>query len=245
MPHSAVAALWLTGAGYAAPVSSPSQRWATFDIYGTLVDWNAGIGAELARLLGDADVDGRLELYHDTERRIQREQPTARYREVMALALAEVASRAEVELPAKERDALGRSLPDWPVFPEVGDALTEAHERGWTLVALSNTDRDLIDASLREIGVPFDRAIVASEVGSYKPALGHWHAFYQSTGADRDRHVHVAQSHFHDIAPADQLGIPSIWINRLGEQREPPPTRELSNLSGLANTLDELVPPAY
>ena len=59
---------------------------------------------------------------------------------------------------AKERDALGRSLPDWPVFPEVGDALTEAHERSWTLVALSNTDRDLIDASLLEIGAPFDRA---------------------------------------------------------------------------------------
>ncbi len=224
-------------------MSSPSQRWATFDCYGTLVDWNAGIGAELARLLGDEDVDGRLELYHDTERRIQREQPTARYREVMALALAELASRAEVELPAEERDALGRSLPDWPVFPEVGDALTEARERGWTLVVLSNTDRDLIDASLREIGVPFDRAIVASEVGSYKPAHGHWHAFYEATGADRDRHVHVAQSHFHDIAPADQLGIPSVWINRRGEQREPPPTRELSDLTGLADTLDELVPP--
>ena len=225
-------------------MSSPSQRWATFDCYGTLVDWNAGIGAELARLLGDEDLDGRLELYHDTERRIQREQPTALYREVMALALAELASRAEVELPAEERDALGRSLPDWPVFPEVGDALTEAHERGWTLVVLSNTDRDLIDASLREIGVPFDRAIVASEVGSYKPAHGHWHAFYESTGADRNRHVHVAQSHFHDIAPADQLGIPSVWINRRGEQREPPPTRELSDLTGLADTLDELVPPA-
>jgi 2-haloacid dehalogenase len=225
-------------------VSAPSQRWATFDCYGTLVDWNAGIGAELARLLGDEDLDGRLELYHDTERRIQREQPTALYREVMALALAELASRAGVELPAEERDALGRSLPDWPVFPEVGDALTEARERGWTLVVLSNTDRDLIDASLREIGVPFDGAIVASEVGSYKPAHGHWHAFYESTGADRDRHVHVAQSHFHDIAPADQLGIPSVWINRRGEQREPPPTRELSDLTGLADTLDELVPPA-
>ena len=225
-------------------MSSPSQRWATFDCYGTLVDWNAGIGAELARLLGDEDVDGRLELYHDTERRIQREQPTAMYRDVMALALAELAARAEVELPAEERDALGRSLPEWPVFPEAGDALTEARERGWTLVVLSNTDRDLIDASLREIGVPFDRAIVASEVGSYKPAHGHWHAFYESTGADRDRHVHVAQSHFHDIAPADQLGIPSVWINRRGEQREPPPTRELSDLTGLADTLDEFVPPA-
>ena len=69
--------------------------------------------------------------------------------------------------------------------------------QGWKLVALSNSDRDLIAASLRAIGVPFDGAIVASEIGSYKPAHGHWRAFYESTGADRDRHIHVAQSHFH------------------------------------------------
>ena len=130
------------------------------------------------------------------------------------------------------------------MFADVPDALAEAHERGWTLVALSNSDRDLIDASMRAIGVPFDGAIVASEIGSYKPAHGHWRAFYESTGADRDRHVHVAQSHFHDIVPANELGIPSVWINRLGEQREPAPTRELPDLTGLADVLDELVPPA-
>jgi 2-haloacid dehalogenase len=84
---------------------------------------------------------------------------------------------------------------------------------------------------------------VASEVGSYKPAHGHWQSFYESTGADRNRHVHVAQSHFHDIAPAHELGIPSVWINRLGERAEPAATRELADLSGLADVLDELVPP--
>ena len=114
--------------------------------------------------------------------------------------------------------------------------------QGWKLVALSNSDRDLIAASLRAIGVPFDGAIVASEIGSYKPAHGHWRAFYESTGADRDRHVHVAQSHFHDIVPAKELGIRSVWISRLGERREPPPTRELPTLTGLADVLDELVP---
>ena len=130
------------------------------------------------------------------------------------------------------------------MFADTREALAEAHERGWTLVALSNSDRDLIEASMREIGVPFDSAIVASEIGSYKPAHGHWRAFYESTGADRDRHVHVAESHFHDIVPANELGIPSVWINRRSEQREPAPTRELPNLSGLADVLDELVPPA-
>ena len=129
------------------------------------------------------------------------------------------------------------------MFAEVPGALAEAHGRGWQLVALSNTDRDLIEASLQAIGVPFERAIVASEIGSYKPADEHWRAFYASTGADPSRHVHVAQSHFHDIVPAHDLGIRSIWINRLAERAEPAPTRELPDLTGLADVLDELVPP--
>jgi len=223
-------------------VGSPSSRWATFDCYGTLVDWNAGIGAELARLLEGSRPDQLMARYHEIEPRIQSERPESSYREVMALVLAEVAAEAGSELPEDERDALGRSLPGWPVFPEVPAALGEAHGRGWKLVALSNSDSDLIEASLRAIGVPFDGAIVASEIGSYKPAHGHWRAFYETTGADSDRHVHVAQSHFHDIAPAGELGIPSIWINRLGERREPAPTRELPDLTGLADVLDELVP---
>jgi 2-haloacid dehalogenase len=212
-------------------------RWATFDCYGTLVDWNAGIARELERLLGTAD----LEAYHAIEPRVQRERPAASYREVMAKVLAELAARAGVEVPAAERDALGRSLPGWPVFAEVPDALAEARERGWRLVALTNSDRDLIDASLSAIGVPFDGAVVASEIGSYKPAHRHWSAFYQTYGADPARHVHVAQSHFHDIAPAHELAIPTVWINRLGERAEPAPTRELRDLGGLADVLDALV----
>ncbi len=217
-------------------------RWATFDCYGTLVDWNAGIRAELARLLGEADADRQLARYHEIEPRIQAEQPQASYRDVMASTLAELASEAGASLPEEERDALGRSLPGWPVFPDVPDALTEARERGWRLVPLSNTDRDFIEASMAAIGVPFEGAVVASEIGSYKPAHGHWQAFYEQTGADRSRHVHVAQSHFHDVVPAHELGIPSIWINRLAERAEPAPTRELPTLTGLADTLDELVP---
>jgi 2-haloacid dehalogenase len=223
-------------------VDASPPRWATFDCYGTLVDWNAGIRTELARLFGDADAGQLLERYHVLEPRIQAERPEASYREVMAAVLAELASETGTDLPADENDALGRSLPGWPVFGEVPGALAEAHSRGWNLVALSNSDPDLINASLGAIGVPFEGAIVASQIGSYKPAHGHWQAFFESTGADRSRHVHVAQSHFHDIAPASELGIPSIWINRLGERAEPPATREQPDLTGLADVLDELVP---
>ena len=216
-------------------------RWATFDCYGTLVDWNAGIGGELARLFGRERAQPLLARYHAIEPRIQAERPETSYRDVMAAVLAELASEEGVELPEEERDALGRSLPDWPVFPEVPGALAEAHERGWQLVALSNSDRDLIDASLRRIGVPFAGAIVASEIGSYKPAHRHWEAFYDAHPSARGRHVHVAQSHTHDIVPAAELGLPSIWINRLAERGQPAPTRELPDLRGLADVLDELV----
>lgn len=218
------------------------SRWATFDCYGTLVDWNGGISTELDRVFGSSPSGELLSRYHAIEPRVQSEHPTWSYRDVMAAVLAELASEAGVALGADERDALGRSLPGWPVFAEVPSALAEAHDRGWKLVALSNTDRDLIEASMKEIGVPFESAIVASEIGSYKPAPGHWRAFQESTAADPARHVHVAQSHYHDIAPAHALGIRTVWINRLGERGDPAPTRELPDLRGLADVLDELVP---
>jgi 2-haloacid dehalogenase len=215
------------------------ERWATFDCYGTLIDWNTGIGAQLERLLTGTRAE-LLACYHEVEPRVQAARPGASYRDVMAAVLAEMAAQDGVELPEGERDALGSSLPQWPAFPDTRAGLEECRRRGWRLAALSNTDRDLLEASEQVIGVPFDLKIVASEIGSYKPAHGHWEAFREQTGADPAGHVHVAQSQFHDIGPANELGIPSIWINRLGEEATYPPTRELPDLSRLADTLDEL-----
>ena len=211
------------------------QRWATFDCYGTLIDWNGGIGRELERLFGAARGGELLHTYHELEPQIQREDPSRSYRDVMAVALARLGA------PAAEQDALGRSLPEWDPFPEVPAALEESRARGWRLAVLSNTDRDLLDASLARIGVEFDETVVASEIGSYKPAAAHWNEFFASSGADRDHHVHVAASLFHDIAPASALGLRTIWINRLGEEAEPQPEVELRSLTGLANGLDSLV----
>ena len=84
--------------------------------------------------------------------------------------------------------------------------------------------------------------IVAGEIGSYKPAHGHWDAFLAQTDADPDTWVHVAASHFHDVVPASAIGLPTIWVNRIGETAEPAPTIELASLTGLADALDELVP---
>jgi 2-haloacid dehalogenase len=219
-----------------------SERWATFDCYGTLVDWNGGIGAELESLFGVEHRDRLLERYHEVEREIQAETPEASYREVLTLALERLAQEEGMALPEGEASALARSLPGWPVFPDVHAGLEEARSLGWKLAILSNTDRDLVDASMSSIGVPFELAIVAGEIGSYKPAHRHWDVFRETTGADSDRHVHVAQSVYHDIAPATELGIRSIWINRRGEPEDPRPARTLTDLAGLADALDELVP---
>ena len=213
-------------------------RWATFDCYGTLIDWNGGIRAELARLWPAEDADELLRRYHELEPEVEHDEPGLSYREVMRHVLARLG-----DLPAGEEDALGRSLPEWKVFPEVREALERARARGWRLAILSNTDRDFIEASKAAIGVPFDETVVASEIGSYKPAQKHWEEFSARTGADRARHVHVAQSMLHDIVVANELGIESVWINRLGERHETKPTRELTDLAGLPEVLDELVAP--
>ena len=171
-----------------------------------------------------------LARYHELEPEVQSEDPSRPYREVMR----ETARRLRVDADPAE------SLLEWPVFPDVRPALEEARSRGWRLAILSNSDRDLIEASIDAIGVPFDLAIVASEIGSYKPMDAHWLAFAREVGSSPD--VHVAQSHFHDVVPALRLGIPTIWINRTDEVRDPPPTLQRPNLEGLADALDELVP---
>jgi 2-haloalkanoic acid dehalogenase type II len=207
------------------------DRWATFDCYGTLIDWNGGIRAELSRVFGEDHADELLERYHELEPELEAD-GTRSYREVLTEAMRRLGA------PADEEDALVRALPHWRPFDEVPQALKQARGRGWKLAILSNTDRDFIDASLAQLGVPFEVAIVASEIRSYKPALGHWHAFEEEVGRLPD--VHVAASLFHDVVPANELGLPSIWINRLSEQAGPPPTRELPDLTRLRDTLEEL-----
>src|SRR6478752_5768343 len=163
-----------------------SGRWATFDCYGTLIDWNSGVSAALAGVFGsDADLPRLLHRYHEIEPEIQAER-YRRYREVLDLCLA-------------------------------GLALAELKRRGWSLAILSNCDRDLIAQSLPRLGVRFDRVIVAEDVGSYKPQPGHWNRFFELTEADPQRHVHVGASLFHDVAPAGEMGMPTVWVNRLGE----------------------------
>lgn len=210
------------------------ERWATFDCYGTLIDWDGGVRAELVRVFGEQRADELLARYHEIEPELQRDGSMS-YRDVLT------ESMRRLGAPAGQEHGLAESLPSWRSFPEVHGALEETRRRGWKLGILSNTDDDFIAASQVQIGIPFDEVVVAQEIGSYKPAHKHWEEFFQRTKAPREGHVHVAASLFHDIGPANELGLRSVWINRVAERATVRPTRELTDLFALPETLDELV----
>jgi 2-haloacid dehalogenase len=218
-----------------------AERWATFDVYGTLIDWMGGIGGELARMWPDEPADQLLARYHELEPRVEDGRAIS-YRQVLAETLALLASEEGLVLPAGEEDALGESLPSWRPFPEVPGSLAELRSRGFKLVPLSNTDPDFLAASLERIGVPVDGQVTAADAGSFKPAAGHWERFFDRYDPNRKNHVHVAASLFHDIEPASRLGLKAVWINRLGEESDLPRAAELKDLFRLPDVLDELVP---
>jgi len=191
----------------------------TFDCYGTLIDWERGIAeafAAAARADGVAvDRDVVLRVYHELEPRIQAER-YRRYRDVLALAARAVAERLGWRLAPGREAFLPESLATWPPFPDTNDALRRLRDAGHRLIILSNVDDDLIAGTRRHLAVDFDAVITAEQVGSYKPAPGHFTTARKRIGDAR--WLHVAQSYFHDVQPARALGIPSAWINRKGER---------------------------
>jgi 2-haloacid dehalogenase len=210
------------------------ERWASLDCYGTLIDWDGGVRAELARVFGADRAGDLLERYGEIEAELEQD-GSRTYRDVMTEAMRALGA------PAGSEYGLAESLPGWRPFPEVQRALEELRGRGWKLAVLSNTDVDFIAASQVQIGITFDEVVVAQEIASYKPARRHWDEFFARTRAPKEGHVHVAASQFHDIVPATELGLRSVWINRRGETAAARPTRELADLFELPETLDELV----
>jgi 2-haloacid dehalogenase len=218
-----------------------ADRWATFDCYGTLIDWDGGVRAGLASLWPLADADALLARYHELEPGLQASGERS-YREVLTDVVPALAEAEGLEVPPGRAAALADSLPSWPPFPETTEVLRDVRERGWRLGILSNTDPEYLAASFELIGVPVDVTVTASEIGSYKPGFAHWERFFQRTGADRSRHVHVAASLFHDVEPCAALGLPCVWIDRLGETSDLPRAGQLPDLRGLPEVLEALVP---
>jgi len=187
----------------------------TFDCYGTLIDWEAGIAAGLRGVLeprGVAVVDDLLERYARHEAAVEAG-PYAPYREVLARSLRGVCAELGVEPTVAEEQAFGGSVGDWPAFPDSPDALARLAAR-YRLAVVTNCDDDLFAASNRRLGVTFDWVITAQQVRSYKPSERNFEVAFERIGVPRERILHVAQSLFHDHVPAKRLGLTTVWIDR-------------------------------
>jgi 2-haloacid dehalogenase len=216
----------------------------TFDCYGTLVDWETGLLGAL-RGLAQADDARLLELFAEAEGAIEAG-PYRPYREVLRQALERIAAALGLALADGDRESLARSLPEWPVFADTVPAL-EALRRRYRLAIVSNVDDDLFAGTARHLRVPFDAVVTAEQVGSYKPAPAHFHRVLARLSLPKEKVLHVAQSRYHDIAPAKELGWSTVWVNRRagrpGSGATPPQeaTADLE-IPDLA-TLARLIPP--
>src|SRR6476620_11629823 len=192
----------------------------SFDCYGTLIDWEAGIAAVLAPWVREQGLDltdeELLLAYADNEADVERETPSALYPEVLAAAFRRTGERLGRQVSEEWAQRLGDSVPDWPAFSDSADALARL-ARHYQLIILSNVHRDGFAGSNRHLRGDFAAIITAEDVGTYKPAENHFRALaakLPELGVNRQELLHVAQSLFHDHVPAKREGLPSVWINR-------------------------------
>jgi 2-haloacid dehalogenase len=188
----------------------------TFDCYGTLIDWEAGILAGLRRVLGPRGVeppdDELLAAYAAFEAEAEAG-PYRRYREILGDGLHRVAARYGIEADDREAAAFGDSVGDWPAFPDSAATLARLHER-FRLGVITNCDDDLFARSAARLATRFDWVVTAQAAGSYKPNPRGFEIAFERIGLPRERILHVAQSLFHDHVPARALGLATVWIDR-------------------------------
>jgi 2-haloacid dehalogenase len=187
----------------------------TFDCYGTLIDWEAGLLAAFRPILaarGLAVGDDVLERYarHEASAEAGR---YLRYRDVLAAGLRGVAGELGIQPTAEEIEAFSGSVADWPAFPDSPAALARLHTH-YRLGVITNCDDDLFAASASRLGTEFDWVVTAQQVGSYKPHEANFLTAFARLGLPRERILHVAQSLFHDHVPAKRLGLSTVWIDR-------------------------------
>jgi len=211
-------------------------RWCTFDCYGTLIDWDGGIAdALLPYFETPPDRDALAREYIEAEASVE-SGTYLRYREVLDRAGAALLRAHGIDRPSP----LPASLPRWIAFAEVPAALRALQTGGRRIAILSNVDRDLIATSIPKLGVTPDLVVTAEDVGSYKPATGHWVRFAELTGASTADTVHVGASQYHDMVPAAALGYRTVFIDRHAETLTTAPTRVLRDLSRLPATIADL-----
>jgi 2-haloalkanoic acid dehalogenase type II len=210
----------------------------TFDCYGTLIDWESGISdAFMAASAADGvplDREAILREYARIEPAVESE-PYRSYREVLRISAVRVAASLGWKLDPAIAGFLAESLPSWRPFADTNPALGRLLDAGIRLAILSNTDDDLISASRRHLDVDFDFIVTAEQVRSYKPGTAHFLAARERIG--EARWLHAGASIFHDVVPANALGITTAWVNR---RNEPVPERGSERPAILGSDLGQL-----
>ena len=219
----------------------------TFDCYGTLIDWETGIWAALDPILTTHQVgvspDRALELYGELEAEAERG-AYREYRSVLRSVLEGFGARLGFTPTPAELERFAASVKDWPAFPDSPRAL-QALKSKYKLAIVSNIDDDLFAFSAKRLQVPFDWVITAQQAKSYKPSLNNFRVAFARIGVPQSKILHVAQSLFHDVAPAKALGLATVWVNRrhgkAGSGATPPaqarPDLEVPDLQSLARAI--------
>jgi len=215
-------------------------RWVTFDCFGTLVNWQAGFAGMLTPFTGDR-VSDILRAYDACERSVEREAPHRSYRDVMATALVRAAAERGVPLSEPDARAVPRAWGSMPIFDDVEPMLAELRREGWRLAVLTNCDDDLFELTHRTFRQPFDLFVTAERVRGYKPAPWHFRAFQRLTRATARDWVHVACSWYHDIEPAQALGIHRVWLDRERSGENPATaSAHVHSAAGVAGAVEAL-----
>ena len=192
-------------------------EWVSFDCYGTLVDWETGISSAVSSSLesyGTRKTNAEiLELFADVEPVVQSSGAFKEYRAVLREVMTLISDRLGIRVAEDDVDCLSASLPDWPVFPDAGPALHTLKQR-YKLAIISNVDDDLFAGSARALGVEFDAVITSQQAKAYKPNPRSFELAETVMGIDKERWLHVGESLYHDIEPANRLGIRSVWVSR-------------------------------
>ncbi|MEE8587040.1 MAG: haloacid dehalogenase type II [Acidobacteriota bacterium] len=195
-------------------------RVLSFDCYGTLIDWEAGI-LKVLRPWAEregirASHEDLLQAFARAEKECGAKMPDALYPDLLRVVHCRLASAFGIPGAARDAEALANSVGDWPAFPDSSQALQQLQQR-YKLVILSNVDRRSLALSLEKLGVRFDALITAEEVGAYKPDQRMFDRLLQTVakmGFDRSQLLHLAQSLFHDHVPARRRGLKTAWIDR-------------------------------
>ena len=194
-------------------------EWLSFDCYGTLVDWESGITDAVAGVFARHGVrrsrEEILALFADAEPRVQTSGEFLNYRRVLCDVMQIMAWEVSIRLRPEEAELLPDSLPRWPIFPEAPGALRLLQSR-YKLAIISNVDDNLFQQSEEALGVKFSAVITSQQGGAYKPDLGVFYLAQERMGLDDalERWLHVGESLYHDIGPANRLGIDSVWVKR-------------------------------